>query len=110
MSFRFAGRIIANPAPSFFDQPIISSNDPELGGATSARTNPLTDDVAKLMPGAAHDQQLATKLAQHGIRYVLVARELDYQDYDYLRSTPGLTLARTSNTLLLYLNTMEQNQ
>jgi hypothetical protein len=104
MTFRFAGRLIANPAPQFFDRPVVSSHDPEFNGVRAAEDDPTAQAIAQLLPDAQHNPAFAQALADHHIRYVLVARELDYHQYDYLSSQPALTLVKASPTLLLYRN------
>lgn len=105
MSFTFtADRIIANPAARFFGQPVIISNDPELGaikppaGATATR-------IGALVAGGRHTPLLAAQLAGFNVRFVLLAKEYDYRRYDYLGRQPGFHRVFDSQSLRIYEDT-----
>lgn len=104
MRFGFAGRIVANPADRFFDRAIISSNNPELRGLDHWSND---TDQARLedhiLPDAkAGGRDMARQLRQQGIRYVLVAKEYDYQKYDFVAEQPGLRIVKDSAYMRLY--------
>jgi hypothetical protein len=103
MYFSFAGRIIANPAPLFFDKPVISSNNPEFGGITPA-PNATADAVTQLLAQGEGDIRLAPDLTDLGIKYVLLDHDDDYQKYGYISRAPGLKLLTTVQSLGLYVN------
>jgi hypothetical protein len=74
----FAGRVIANPAPNFFDKPVIVSHDPGLPGATgnpTATSRQVGDLLARKPP------DLAAELKRLDVDYVIFAKENDYRDY-----------------------------
>jgi hypothetical protein len=101
MSFDFAGRIIASPAPAFFGPNVIVSQDPELGGASGG----INDQQQNTITAILDDQTtLGPKLAAQDVAYIVVAKDLDYQDYDYLIDQPELTIAYESSTIRLYKN------
>jgi hypothetical protein len=103
MSFTFAGRIIANPAPDFFDRPVIVSDDPEFNHAPPQFYDPLKYSIGhKLLPELAVGQPIAADLRHSNIRYVIVAKELDFQQYVSLTKQPSLTQVQASRTLLVY--------
>ncbi|HSX16129.1 MAG TPA: hypothetical protein VLF40_05030 [Candidatus Saccharimonadales bacterium] len=104
MRYGFAGRIIASPAPAFFDTSAIVSDNPEFRGAARANATPTKRALDDLLPHAAITSDLATRLAKLHIRYVLLAREDDYRQYSYLRQASGLQLVAKSQTLELYRN------
>jgi hypothetical protein len=99
MYFGFAGRIIANPGEKFFDQPVIVSDDPELAGISPTYPNPAKRELARALKDG---EQLPDTLAAHDIRFVLLAKEFDYQDYGYLGELPGAAVVHDSETLTLY--------
>ena len=57
---------------------------------------------ALVSAGAAGDW--SHQLALRDIKYVLVAREVDWQGYDYLNRMPGLSLLHDYGSILLYRN------
>lgn len=107
MSFGFSGRIIANPAEHFFDVRVLASNDPELGVIRPEAGEERTVIGALLRPGH-QPADLAKQLAAHNIRYVLLAKELDYKKYGYLDTARDLTVVADTPTLRLYRNTAMQ--
>jgi hypothetical protein len=103
MSFQFAGRIIANPAPAFFSKPTFVSADPELDGATGGR---ITDRQKALhsIVTSSDKQHLAERLAGQNIKYIILAKELDYEQYDYLNDQAGLQRLHDYHTATVYEN------
>lgn len=103
MRYDFAGRIIVNPAPQFFDATIVASPDPEYGQASAYQrtdTQKYIEDAA--LPEAKAGKPIAPGLLQHNIRYVILAKEYDYQDYKYIQSQAGLHLVLNTPSLILY--------
>ncbi len=103
MSYDFAGRIIASPAPDFFDKPTIASNELELLGA--APTAPDTQKsllASTVLPQAPSRTDLARQLQRQHIKYVLLAKEYDFRTYDYLHKQAALQLVQETSHLKLY--------
>ncbi|HSE61706.1 MAG TPA: hypothetical protein VLA88_05425 [Candidatus Saccharimonadales bacterium] len=104
MRFDFAGRVIANPADRFFANPIIISSDPEMAGAKSYTSN--SDQQAlqsSILPAAlAGDKNVAKNLRMLNIRYVIVAKELDYKRYGFLGTQPGFSLVQETASVTVY--------
>jgi hypothetical protein len=103
MSFGFSGRIIANPAEQFFDREIIVSNDPELGVIRPPASDRRTQ-LGKLIHPTNHPDDFAVQLARHNVRYILLAKELDYKKYQYLTKHKDLKIEMDTQTLTLYRN------
>lgn len=103
MAFQFAGRLIENPAPKFFERTVLASNDPEYKGIKPTIANPRIEQLGILVKAPPAD--FAKQLAQQNIRYVLLAKEYDFEDYAFLDSTAGLQLKSDTQTLKLYVNT-----
>jgi hypothetical protein len=105
MYYGFAGRIIASPAPRFFDKPIIVSNDPEFRGAAPT-PNTEASNVTKILAaaGSQSDSDIGARLARYHVKYVLLAHEDDYLTYGYLSRQTDLRLVHKSATLELYRN------
>jgi len=104
MSFDFIqnqNRVVASPAPAFFSVPIVGSSNPEVAGTTP--TDPEQVSISLLVrAGATGDW--SHQLALRDIKYVLIAREVDWQGYDYLNRLPGLRLVQDYGSILLYRN------
>jgi hypothetical protein len=55
---------------------------------------------------AGQTGQWASILAAGGVKYVLVAKEVDWASYRYLVSQPGLVLVADYVSIQLYRNTL----
>ena len=108
MSYDFSGRIIAHPAPKFFEKPTIVSNDPELGKIDADRHDPRQAAITRALTGPPDKR--AHELAKHNIKYVLLAKDLDYQKYDYLKKEPDFKIIRDTNDLTVFSNQAWRNE
>ena len=103
--FDFSGRLIANPAPHFFDRPTIAGDNPEIGLIKRQSPNPVSELIEAQILGASSDRtKVGERLAGLGVEYIVLAKTADYSNYDWLDTTPGLTLVRDSATLRIYRN------
>lgn len=103
MYFDFAGRIVANPTPQFFDKPVIASDNPEFKGIKPA---PNTTDlqITTILARASGRNDLGAQLARLNVKYVLLAQDDDYANYSYLVGQRDLKLVRNGTTLQVYRN------
>lgn len=104
MGFGFSGRIIGNPATRFFDQPVIISNNPELGKLDQPRGDVTKAAISQLLnqPG----EQLAAGLATYHIKYILLSQDDDYASYSYLNYSPHIQLVWRQSDLKIYRNVL----
>lgn len=104
MSYSFAhDRIIACPAPAFFTAHIIASDDPELRGVAPQTVDATRLDIQqKILPAAASGAQVSQSLRSLGVGYILVAKEYDYEQYEYLTRQSNITLVMDTQRLRLY--------
>lgn len=106
MPFRFTDMtIIANPAEKFFDKPVLISDDPEFEGASPATSDPDIRRIGRLLDEQTYPAGMARQLTGLNIKYVILAKESDYDNYNYLDTGPGLRLMYEGDTLKLYRNT-----
>ncbi|HUS26345.1 MAG TPA: hypothetical protein VMY99_03290 [Nevskiaceae bacterium] len=101
MSFQFAGRIIANPAPQYFSKSVLMSTDPELGGAASGKQTADQVAIEKLL---TTKNDVAPQLANRNIKYIVLAHEVDWRKYDFLTRQPGIQPIYQSNAITLFAN------
>lgn len=109
MPYRFSGDVLASPASRFFTSThILSSRNPEMDNeAHSYTTNQdiqLLDEY--ILPDAADNNRLALDLDAFDIRYILLTKDFDYEDYSYLNSKPGIKLIHENADIKIY--TVEQ--
>jgi hypothetical protein len=97
-----SNRVVANPAPQFFSVAVVASEDLEIPGITAptdADQVMVSDLVAKAGGG-----DWSSQLAARGFKYILLARELDWQSYYYLDRQPDLVLVKDYGSIALYRN------
>jgi hypothetical protein len=107
MSYSFIrnqNSVVAAPAPAFFSVPILASSNPEVPGIGAPTDR---DQVAiSVLVNSGSRGQWAEVLATHGVKYVLLARELDWSAYQYLDDQSGLVRVGDYGSILLYRNTL----
>ncbi len=96
--------VVASPAPSFFSTPVLVSADPEVPGIAPP-TDPEQKAISDLVAAGNHGPW-AQVLAAHKIKYVLVAREVDWRSYGFLDSQPGLVRVGDYGSIVLYRNSL----
>ncbi len=91
---------IATPAYVFFDKPVIQGDNMEVGGIYTSSTNPASRYL--------ESQFLAKKngsfLTPLNIKYVILAKEVDYQNYLFLFNQTDLQLVLDTENLYLFRN------
>jgi hypothetical protein len=99
----FAKRVVANPANHYFTQQLIISDNPELAGVPPAESTPLYRQIDNtLLPEANFRTDAAAQLAPYHVKYVLLLKEADWQNYGWIHKQTGFTLIQNSQTIQLY--------
>ncbi len=97
---RNENKVVASPAPTFFSLPVIASTNPDVPG-TAAPTDPDQVAISKLVgKGAQGDWGAALK--KLNVRYVLLARVVDYASFWYLDYLPDLEKIGDFGSIELY--------
>ena len=99
---RNQNRVVAPPAPTFFSTPVLVSTNPELPGAAPP-SDPDQVAISELVK-VGDQGRWAEVLAPRNIKYVLLAREVDWKSYEYLNHQPGLALVGDYGSIVLYRN------
>jgi len=100
MSFNWVGKIIANPAKGFFTCPVISSSAMEWGGIYDNSQNNDSEKVFEWLNKKGENDLL--KNNELGIKYILLAKELDWGNYLWLEKTVRVKLIDETLTLKVY--------
>ena len=108
MSYTFIqneNNVVASPAPTFFSVPVLVSADPEVPGITppADRDQLAISNLVHTGPQAPWAKVLATL----GVKYVLVAHEVDWLAYEYLVNEQGLVKVADYGSIVLYRNNLE---
>lgn len=100
MSFGWIGNVVANPAKEFFDCPVISGTDMEWGGiydsSQSYEGSLINEWLAK---SGGTELLIGDKL---DIRYIVLAKELDWKNYSWIEKDPGTELVKDTPMLRVY--------
>jgi len=99
---RNTNNVVASPAPSFFSVPVVISQDPEIPGIAAPATPDQTVISRLVAEGTSGDW--ARELAGRNIKYVLLARELDWSQYRFLAGQPGFALVGDYGSIVVYRN------
>jgi hypothetical protein len=99
LSFSWSGRVMANPAPSFFSCPVLSGTDMEFGGIYDNSQDPQSRSIETWLAGQGREEAKVKNLA---IRYIILAKEVDWAKYSWLNSLSYLQLIKETPTLLVY--------
>jgi hypothetical protein len=108
MSYTFIqnrNRVVAPPAPSFFSVPVVTSTNPEVPGVVPPESADQAAISALVVAGSGG--QWAKVLSAQGIKYLLLARELDWSSFGYLDVQPGLVKVGDFDSILVYRVTPE---
>jgi hypothetical protein len=97
---RNVNSVIANPAPGFFSIPIVVSGNPEVPGIAPPETEDQRAIQGLVNAGAAGDW--GDVLASRNIAYVLLAKEVDWENFRYLDQQAGLLRVADYGSLVLY--------
>lgn len=102
MSFNWVGNIIVNPAKVYFTCPVISSTNMEWGGIYDNSGRIESALISEWINKRSESELL--KNNELNIGYIILAKEIDWQNYDWLinHKQINLELIKETNTLLLY--------
>lgn len=104
MSFSWTGRTLATPAKWFFDRPVLQSESLEVGPIDNESTDPAQHYVSFLLRNRDRVTSLGELLAPMNIKYVILAKEADYKEYDFLRGQNDLKVVLENGRLVLLEN------
>jgi hypothetical protein len=99
---RNTNNVVASPAPSFFTVPVVVSEDPEIGDL--APPNNPDQAVVSGLVAAGDTGDWARELAGRNIKYVLLAREVDWARFRFLATAPGFALVGDYGSIAVYRN------
>lgn len=104
LAFDWAGGTVANPAPFFFDRPVVTSEAVEVGGINSREGDPTRRELRTLLERRGSITHFGRELAPLGVKYVLLFRVADDERYGFLDRQADLTPVLSSDRLVLYRN------
>ncbi|MFA6919328.1 MAG: hypothetical protein WC244_04465 [Patescibacteria group bacterium] len=100
MGFTWIGNIVSNPAPSFFTCSVISGTNMEWGGIYDNSQDPTGKKVDNWLSASGRTDLLSDD--NLSIKYVILAKEVDWKNYQWLSQESQLKLISDTATLRIY--------
>lgn len=97
--YHFTDRIIANPAELFFEVPTVISDDPEFKQVSPTVPN---DDNRRIEAALHAKTDLFDVLKRQNIRFIVLLKDQDYDDYTYLDGDNHLKKIQDNGKLSIY--------
>jgi hypothetical protein len=96
--------VVATPASTFFSVPTVVSSDPEVPGIVPPNDPEQRTITGLVVSGASADW--APALAARNIKYVLVAKEVDWERFAFFDHQAGFVRVAGDKSIALYRNTL----
>lgn len=100
MSFNWIGKIVANPAKTFFTCPVIQGTNMEWGGIYDNSSKKEGKLIGEWVENRGQTDLLINN--HFNIKYIILAKELDWQNYLWVEKLDNLKLIKESETLRVY--------
>ena len=100
----FAGRVLANPAASYFAVPVISGDNVEVPAIYTDSSSARSRYLEYLFAHGAELHDFGRLVAQLGVTYILLEHDADYGNYAWLDHQSDLQVVQRSGALTLYDN------
>ena len=92
---------ILNPAPYFFNRHVISGDNVEVGAIYSTSGNPVSVHVQSMLTNRSN---FSKSLSVIGVKYILLAKEVDFNSYSFLYDEPGISVVMDNPKIALFRN------
>jgi len=104
MGFAWAGKVIANPAESFFIKPVIRGDNIEIGDIYSQSTNPVSKYIEATIKKGKEIQDFGEFVSPLKVKYIILAKEVDWEEYLFLKEQQDLAIIKDTPHLLVFMN------
>ena len=104
MTFEWSGRRIANPASIFFEKPVISGQNAEVGNIQTQSSNPTQQYIGYLLEHKTEINNFGELVTPLNVKYVILAKDVDYQTYNFLYNQSDLELVKENKELVVFKN------
>lgn len=105
MHFTFSGKVMVNPAKSFFEVPMLQGDNIEFGPIYTQMKNPASKFIeTAVLQNGRKTKELGKQLATRNIKYILLAKEADYEHYGYIDKQDDLEVVLDTQNITVYLN------
>lgn len=104
MAFDWTRGTVANPADLFFEVPVVRGRNVEVAGVRSHATDPTHVRVTDLLTRETPPDRFGAATAPLGVKYVVLLKEVDYRQYEFLREQADLAVALENDDLVVFEN------
>ena len=104
MSFDWSDRRIANPVGIFFEKPTIIGENAEVGNIQTQSSKPTQHYMGYLLEHKDEINNFGELITPLNIKYVILAKDVDYQQYDFLYDQSDLELVMENEELVVFKN------
>lgn len=104
LDLSWTGKRTSNPAPYFFPQPVIAGENAEVGPIAGQTLKPVQNYIPFLLARKDSLAHLGELLIPLNVKYIILAREADYQNYDFLYRQQDLRLVLENSHLVIWEN------
>jgi len=98
------GRITANPAPIFFEKPFLACESMEFMGIETPPRKPEQRYIQFLLENKGKTRSFGRLLAPLNIKYIVLIKEADYRNYDFLYDQEDLKIAFKNKMVVIFRN------
>lgn len=101
----FAGKVIGNPSQNFFDKKVIAGDNMEMGNIYTQSNRPESKYIEQEILWHKNEiKNLGEKLLLLNIKYVILAQEADFFNYDFVNHQNDLELIYEKERIKIYKN------
>ncbi len=105
MSYDFAPRVIANPAPEFFySSRVLSGTNAQFGEVFQAYPDPTSNFIVNQILDKPNENDLGNTLNHIHVQYVLLANGYDVHLYNWLYTKSDLKVVNKQPGLTVFVN------
>jgi hypothetical protein len=98
------GRIVANPAPSFFSREVISDKEAGFASVPVQSPDPFSRYVTEILARRDEVKAFGHLVSPLDVRYVALLHEVDWWQYRFLFRQQDLTLVYRGTGIVLFAN------
>lgn len=104
MNFSWIGGNVANPANIFFNKPVIQGDNIEIGEIFTQSVNPVSKYIEAILDKRETISNVGEFLTPLKVKYVILAKETDYEAYLFLEKQMDLEMVKDTPNLQLFVN------
>ncbi|ACX72265.1 conserved hypothetical protein [Methanocaldococcus vulcanius M7] len=95
---------IANPSQTFFDKYVIFAKNLEVPGIYTEIYTPYQSYIAYLLQNREKIHNFGSLVAPLGVKYILLTKEVDYKNYNFLFKQKDIKLVLETKHLYVFKN------